>query len=378
MLIELADGPLVRAHHVHVRRAGRLFREDGVLFFGKGLGVMMMIVWRSFEGDERFVVGVLSFVRNSRRSVDERLWANVAFENAFGPAAFFRCRCRRIVAAGRGTIIFCGRHVIAHRRMMISLVQHQHVRLRERLLAYVAHERTFAGVRSPVTDHVVAFDERFLAKVAFVRLLAGVRPALVRFHAAQQRERHAANVARVRLFAGVRPPVRGQRAQLQERFLADVALEQLLAAVHFLVLLEVARVYERLAARVALERFFPGMGPPVHFELVRIVERPLAYVALQPLPFAAFPFAFISRLIRRRSFRPDRRRRRFGPVHFPDVLQQRCALVERLLALGAFELLRHNDGGDDLWGSGGDDVTPDGGWRHVPRDRRRDVHGDKQ
>jgi len=270
----------------------------------------------------RFFARVRSVVRVQRRLAGERLVANVALE--------------RFVPRRRGRTLVVGRGHVA-RRMMVSLVQHQHVRLGERLTANVAHERPFARVRPPVTDHVVALDERLLTEVALVRFLAGVRPPLVRFHAAQQRESHVAHVARVRFFAGVRAPVRRQRAQLQKRLLAYVALEQLLAGVHLLVFLQVARVDERLVASVAFERLFPGVRSPVHLQFVRVVERPLANVAFQSLTFAAFLF-LLDRVVafqRGRLFRFDRAR----PVHFPDVFQQLKALVVGFFALGALELL---------------------------------------
>jgi len=94
-------------------------------------------------------------------------------------------------------------------RMVVSLVQHQHVRLGERLMANVAYKRPFARVCPSVPDHVVTLNERLLAEIALVRLLAGVRAPLVRLHAAQQRESHVAHVTAVRLLAGVGASMRG-------------------------------------------------------------------------------------------------------------------------------------------------------------------------
>jgi len=203
---------------------------------------------------ERFFTRVRPVVRVQRRLTGEGLVARAALERFVsgrrGPALV---RCRGPSPAGPVA------------RVVVSLVQHQHVRLGERLLANVAHERPFARVRPPVPDHVVALNERLLAEIALVRLLAGVRAPLVRLHAAQQRESHVAHVTAVRLFTGVRAPMRGQRAQLQKRLLAYVTLEQLFAGVHLLVFLQIARVDERLVARVAFERLLPGVCSAVHF-----------------------------------------------------------------------------------------------------------------
>jgi len=175
---------------------------------------------------ERFFARVRPVVRVQRRLAGEGLVAHTAlvrFVSGRCGLALIRCRLRDLA----GPVA----------RMVVSLVQYQHVRLGERLMANVAHERPFARVRSSVPDHVVALDERLLTEIALVRLLAGVRAPLVRLHAAQQRESHVAHVTAVRFLAGVRPPVRGQRAQLQKRLLAYIALEQLLAGVHLLMFL---------------------------------------------------------------------------------------------------------------------------------------------
>jgi len=188
-----------------------------------------------------------------------------------------RAALERFVSGGRALALVGRRGRVT--RMVVSFVQHQHVRLGERLIANVAHERSFTRVRPPMADHVVALYERLLAEIALVWLLAGVRTSLVRLHAAQQCERHAAHVAAIWFLAGVSTPMRGQRAQLQKGLLAYVALEQLLTSVHLLVFLQVARIYERLVARVTFERLFPGVCSSVHFQFVRVVERPLANVA---------------------------------------------------------------------------------------------------
>jgi len=175
---------------------------------------------------ERFFTRVRPVVRVQRRLTGKGLVAHAALE--------------RFVSGRRGpALVCCRRRGPAGRvcRMVISLVQHQHVRLSERLMANVAHERPFARVCPPVPDHVVALNERFLAEITLVRLLTGVRASFVRLHAAQQRESHVAHVTAVRLLAGVRAPVRGQRAQLQKRLLTYVTLEKLLTGVHLLVFL---------------------------------------------------------------------------------------------------------------------------------------------
>jgi len=199
---------------------------------------------------ERFFARVGPVVRVQRRLAGEGLVARTALER---------------FVSGR-----CGPALVRRRRrpvagMVVSLVQHQHVRLGERLMANVAHERPFAGVRPPVPDHVVALDERLLAEITLVRLLTGVSATLVRLHAAQQCESHVAHVTAVRLFSGMSAPVSGQCAQLQKRLLAYVALEQLLAGVHLLMFLQVARVDERLVTCVAFERLLAGVCSPVHF-----------------------------------------------------------------------------------------------------------------
>jgi len=157
-----------------------------------------------------FLARVRSVVRVQRRLAGERFVAGAALERFVSGR-----RDRALVRPGPGPIA----------RMMVSLVKYQHVRLGERLTANVAHERPFARVRPPVTDHVVALDERLLAEIALMRLLTGVCPPLVRLHATEQRESHVAHVTGVRLFASVRASVRCQRAQLQKRLLTYVALE---------------------------------------------------------------------------------------------------------------------------------------------------------
>jgi len=140
-----------------------------------------------------------------------------------------------------------------------TLVIVERARLQESLAAFVALERSFAGVRSHVSVQPRRRSKPLITGRARICLLAGMYHANVPLQVAQPRKLLAAFFADERPLAGVPAHVVLQRTHAREPFLADAARIRRHGLVRAQMDVKAAGVSECLLANVARKRTLFGV-----------------------------------------------------------------------------------------------------------------------